>query len=149
MPESRDDKAKERADTLSGFEGVGDGSSPVRIRSKFDSARKPLESDQPRLDQDTCAISNYDSLQMAARYQAACAQSECVTSKIVLPTSDFTTHVDPDGCDNLVDQRVATEQHHVQDLMIRKANKLISDLWTTYLEKYFERQRLDQLSEEF
>ena len=112
--------------------------------------RQPTKWLQARIDPKNCEITNYDSLDLAARYAAVCMQSACITNSFVLATNDLQKRTDLNTClYDLTSRRINDEMTYIQTLMVRKTNTLMGNMRTTYAQSYFVETRRTELLEKF
>lgn len=144
-----DTKGKERKEKLTSWEESGKWVVPVVIQSTFVESRQPTKRQQAQLNTNTCDITNYESLDMSARYTAVCLQSACITSTFLNAVWDLDQRYDETNCEAMARQRIDNEMSYVQTLMVQKTNTLMEDTWKTYTQSYMLETRRTTLLEKF
>lgn len=144
---SKDSKAQERADKLKEREESGKWKTPVTIQNDFVEAWQPTKWRAANIKEENCEITNYDSLDMSARYSAVCLQSACITRKFFSAAWDLDQRYDERACESLAQKRIDNEMTYIQTLMVEKSNLLMKDVWQTYTQSYLLETRRNMFLE--
>lgn len=101
----------------------------------------------------TCAVKNYDQLNLYKRYLATCEMARCISLKKTVVVQEWIMYtsaalVKTDRCESIVSARKETELAFVRQLTARSALRTTESLFTSYTNTYFK-SRWSDLYENF
>lgn len=102
---------------------------------------------------DTCAVKNYDTLNLYKRYVATCEMARCISMKKTIVITEWVTQtsaalVKTNRCDSIVASRKDSELAFIRQLTARASLRATDSLFTSYTNTYFK-SRWSDLFENF
>lgn len=96
----------------------------------------------------TCAVKNFEKLNLYKRYLATCEMARCISMKKTIVISEWVVQssaslVKTNRCSTIVDARKDSELAFVRQLTARASLRATDSLFTSYANTYFKSRRSD------